>query len=240
MDQHGPLRLLAVESATAHLSVALLGEEGGLVERALEEPGHHAEHLLGLVDALLAEAGCRLLDVTAFAISIGPGSFTSLRVGLASVKGLAVGTAVPVVAVPTLEALAFGARVPGDARPLVPLLDARRGEMYAGVFEPDAGGLRTVVADGLFAPEELAPRLPAGCRLVGEGVRVFGEALRALAGEAVVSQLEPRSASAADVARLALPRLRRGEIAGPDLAPRYVRRAEAEAKRTRIAVEDPA
>lgn len=246
MDQHGALTgplVLAVESATSRLSVALLQGETLLAEAASGDAGHHAEQILPLVDAVLVEAGRRASDPEAFAISIGPGSFTSLRVGLATVKGLAFGTGRPIVAVPTLEALAFGTLASGGPLPRAAVLDARRGEAYAAVFEVSEGRLTRLVADGLFSPAELAAVLPERCLVVGEGAAIFGAELRSLAGVGVElpacldpDALAPRAES---VARLALGRLRSKQVADPFLAPRYVRRAEAEATRTNQAVEDP-
>jgi tRNA threonylcarbamoyladenosine biosynthesis protein TsaB len=237
--------VLAVESATAQLSVALLGNGEVLCERSPEAPGQHAELILPLIDSVLCDSGVAIGDPTAFAVSIGPGSFTSLRVGLATVKGLAFGSKRPLVAVPTLEALAFGAMRAEDSLPIVTLLDARRGEAYGAIFEPEPErlGVQRLTPDGLFTPAELALQLPEACHLVGEGALLFGEELRSLAGPGVLLPAPGDPAAgpprASSVARLAVVRLRRNEVAATDLAPRYVRRAEAEAKRTARAVEDP-
>ncbi len=232
--------LLAIESATSRLSVALLRGDGTPIERAADESsgrntGHHAERILPLIEALFDAAGCDAEAPTALAVSIGPGSFTSLRVGLATAKGLAFATDRPVIPVPTLEALAFGARIAGDERPLAAILDARRGEVYAAIFRPQEGGLHCLQPDGLFSPEELAARLPMGCRLVGEGAHLLASLVPAPDEDPCTRW--PRAAS---VARLARARLSIGDLgAESDLAPRYVRRAEAEAKRTASAVEEP-
>lgn len=246
MDQHGALSaplLLAVESATSTLSVALFRGKTLLAEGSPDGVGHHAERILPLIEAVLEEGGCRVSDLEAFAVSIGPGSFTSLRVGLATVKGLAFGSARPIVAVPTLEALAFGSLSQGGSTPRVPLLDARRGQAYAAIFDAKEGALARRIPDGLFSPAELAPLLPECCLLLGEGARLFGDELRGLAGDGVElpRSLEPDALApgAESVGRLALVRLRAGHVSEAHLAPRYVRRAEAEATRTNRAVEDP-
>ena len=243
MDRYGALSdplVLAVESATSRLAVALLRGETLLLERSPQEPGHHAEQILPLVDTVLEEAGMRVADLDAFAVSIGPGSFTTLRVGLASVKGLAFGSGRPVIAVPTLEALAFGTLASGSSLPRVPLLDARRGEAYAAVFAVEGGELVPLVADGLFSLPELAAVLPGRCLLAGEGAALFGEELQALADVELPVSLDPvdLAPSAESVARRAVCRLRSGVVADAFLAPRYIRRAEAEVTRTKQAVED--
>lgn len=201
------------------------------VEAAAGRSG--AESLLPGVDAVLREASVSLDDVEAFAVSIGPGSFTGLRVGVATVKGLCFGTGRLVAAVPTLAALSAG--VEADDVPVVALLDAQRGEVYAALFR--AGGPDGLPQEGepdlgVYTPDDLAVRLPERCHLVGEGLGVCGERLRALGGAGVVVG-EPRAARAADVGRLGRRMLAGGAgMAAADLVPRYVRRAQAEVDRT--------
>ena len=226
--------LLAIESATLRLSVALRRADGRLLERASEAQGQHAEQILPMIDALLADAECSLAELGAVAVSIGPGSFTSLRVGLATAKGLVFARPCPVVPVPTLEALAWGARLREDDRPIAAVLDARRGELYAAVFEPVGEGLQTKLADGLFTPEELGPQLPEGCRVVGEGASLLAAEYPGPM-ESEEATRWPRASSVAELGQL---RLLAGSTAAMDLAPRYVRRAEAEATRMSSAVED--
>ena len=228
--------LLALETATAPGSVALLC--GGEVarERTLPAGAATAETLLPAIDAVLAEAGVSLAAIRGFAISIGPGSFTGLRIGVATLKGLAFGAPQPVAAVPTLAALALRAE-PG-AGPVVALLDARRGEVYAagyresGRLEPD------VLPEGLYTPAALAAQLPPVCRLVGDGVAVCREALRRRPGPGALPAAAAASPRAADVGRLARVIFAAGAAHAPaDLVPRYLRRAQAEVTRTGHATE---
>jgi len=192
-----------------------------------------AESLLPGIDAVLREASLALGDIEGFAVSIGPGSFTGLRVGLATVKGLCFGNERPVAAVPTLAALGAGAA--DDGLPVVGLLDAQRGEVYAALFRfpgPEALPEEGEPALGVYTPDALAARLPERCHLVGEGLGVCGERLRELGGPGVVLGA-PRAARAFDVGRLGRRMLARGEgMAAADLVPRYVRRAQAEVDRT--------
>jgi len=265
----GPaLRLLAIESATSVLSVALLRGEQFLEARSEDAGMRHSERLLPMIDELLSEAGCGPADIGAFGVSIGPGSFTSLRVGLATVKGLAFSGDVPAIGVPTLSAIAWGALRSGvlqaaakaEAPPteiVVAMLDARRGEVYAGGIEVPATPLPAegdpgrvapapelvaAVPDGLHAPDELGALIAEsgrGAVLVGEGAALFGEVVvAAAAGLAWVAPPEFGRPSASAVGELAAAALRRGERGTADeLIPRYVRRAEAEATRLGRAVE---
>jgi tRNA threonylcarbamoyladenosine biosynthesis protein TsaB len=223
--------LLAIESAVAP-GVALLRGEEVLAQRACSHPA--AETLLPAIAALLAEREMSVGDVAAFAISIGPGSFTGLRVGLATLKGLAFGTTRKAVAVPTLAALAQEA--PAGEGPVVAALDARRGEIYAAAFE-ETGAALAWLPEGVYRASALCAALRAPCRVVGDGAALVADAVRAARGHAV--SLHPECApSAASVGRLGVRALAAGAGVDPaSLVPRYVRRAEAEVRRTGERVE---
>ena len=186
---------------------------------------------------MLRQAQLGPAAIEAFAVSIGPGSFTGLRVGVATIKGLAFDTQKPVVAVPTLAALALAALSSVAARgvPVVGLLDARRDEVYAAgweLHEPD-GRLRPArPLEGVYTAQALASALPARALLVGEGVAVCGQRARELAGPGV--ELGPtREPHAREVGLLGQRALSEGAyLSAAELVPRYVRRAEAEVKRT--------
>lgn len=233
----GPL--LALETATGRGSVALW-TEAGLVEQRLPESAATAESLLPAIDRLLGAAGLRVGDVARYAVSIGPGSFTGLRIGVATLKGLAFGAAVPIAAVPTLAALALRA-APGEG-PVIALLDARRDELYAAGYRApgvtDPGIAPDALPEGLYAAAELSGRLPARFRLVGDAGALGCAALRAALGPGAVLQQPALSARAADVARLGALLLAHGDVRdAASLVPRYVRRAQAEALRTGLATE---
>jgi tRNA threonylcarbamoyladenosine biosynthesis protein TsaB len=222
--------VLAVEPATPALSVALLRGED-LVDEISAAAGPAAETLLPVVDRLLDRAGVALGELEAIAISIGPGSFTSLRVGIATVKGLAFESDLPIAPVSTLAALARAAD-PTD-RLVVPMLDARRGEVYAAAY---AGTARreVVLPEGVYTPEALCAKIRPPCVLVGEGAALCGEAIAAVLGEGVALQPPPEgNACARHVGVVGVEQLARGSwVSAAQLAPHYLRRAEAEVKRT--------
>lgn len=230
--------ILALETATLATSVALLRGEALVAEWTHVDARPHSERLLPAIDALLARAGVALGAVEAFAVSAGPGSFTGLRIGIATVKGLAFGGDRPVAAVPTLAALALGA---ADGRsPVAALLDARRGEVYAALYAPDGAPL---APEAVLTPEALAERLPPGTRLVaGEGSGEAAAAVAARLGEKAHVLPAPHGvARAYAVGVLGARALARGEgVPAARLVPRYVRRAEAEVRRTGARFEDPA
>jgi tRNA threonylcarbamoyladenosine biosynthesis protein TsaB len=227
--------LLALETATSALSVALL-RGGDLLDEESAAPGPAAETLLPAIDSLLSRAGVTVTDLEAFAVSIGPGSFTSLRVGIATAKGLAFGRDCRVAPVSTLAALARAAD-PGGAM-VVPMLDARRGEVYAAAYSGDLSAgdpsPQLILEAGVYLPEELCPRLKSPCVLVGEGAALVGEAIRAQLGEGARLLLPPAGVPQARwVGALGAAQLARGDsVSAAALTPHYLRRAEAEVKRT--------
>lgn len=232
--------LLAIETATRVCSVALA--RGGEVLRvhANSDARLHSERLLPMIDALLGEAGVKLAEVEAFAISIGPGSFTGLRIGLATVKAFALADGRPVAAVSTLAALCAGAE---DARaaagPVAALLDARRGAYYAACVSRAGLARGDVLADCVLTPRDLSTKLPNGARVVvGEGAHEGAEQLTALRPDLALLALPDLGASAASVARLGAQLLAEGAARdAAELVPFYLRRAEAEARRTGLAFE---
>jgi tRNA threonylcarbamoyladenosine biosynthesis protein TsaB len=201
-----------------------------LADGTQRESRAHVASLPRLVARVLADAGLTLDDVEAVAVSIGPGSFTGLRIGLGFAKGLVLASGVPLAAVPTLEALAWVA----DAEPgqtICAALDARKHEVYAALFDATSAGPRRRTADLALAPEALAARLTAPCVLVGDAAEEYREALAHAATVRPFATHHPRGSV---IARLGWERLAAGERAeaGP-LEPVYVRPPDAELPRAR-------
>ncbi len=125
--------ILAIDSATPVAGVALLNGEKLLKEEFSNYKKTHSETLMVMVDRVLKECECTIQQVDAFAVTIGPGSFTGLRIGLAAVKGLSLATGKPVAGVSTLDTLAHN--LCGSDALICPLLDARRQEVYCGFYD---------------------------------------------------------------------------------------------------------
>jgi tRNA threonylcarbamoyladenosine biosynthesis protein TsaB len=219
------MKILALDTSTLTAQVAVW-DERVLAERA-RPVSTHSETLLSLVDECLREAGLRASDLDAIACGAGPGSFTGLRIGLASAKGLCFALSRPLLLVSSLEALA--ARAPDGL--VCATLDAYKQEVYAALFRV-AGGCAAVDEKGerVLPPATLAAELSeraAGepIAIVGSGVRRYRELL--VPGVRLLDDEEGPRAS--DVARLAAQKIYRGET--DDLArsaPRYIRPSEAE------------
>ena len=159
------MNLLALETATAVCGVALLRDGALVAERWIEERYVAAERIFGFIDEVLQDGGVLPAALSGVAVSIGPGSFTGLRIGLSVAKGLHAATGMAVIPVPTLEALA-GAAAPGaraeGAAMILAALDARRDEVYCQLFEREGDHVRAVWDVEDLSVEEMLRRLPAG------------------------------------------------------------------------------
>ena len=151
------MRVLAVETSTLSGGAALLDGERVVGEYTLDVRITHSERLMAAIDQLLTDAGWTARDLEGIAVTVGPGSFTGLRVGLSTVKGLALALSIPVAAVPTLDAMA--AMLPFAALPVCPVLDARKREVYASLYRWDGLGMRRHWEYLAIAPDDLARRL---------------------------------------------------------------------------------
>jgi len=216
--------VLAVETSTLAGGAAIVDDTRVVGQYLLDVSVTHSERLLVAIDRLLEDAGWVPRDLEGLAVAVGPGSFTGLRVGLSTVKGLALALSLPVAAVPTLDAMA--ATLPFAALPVCPVLDARKGEVYASLYRWDGAEMRREWDYLALPPAELARRLV-------EPVILLGDAAPSI--EAPPARLAPRThraPSPACVAVLGQARLRAGETVEPVvLVPIYLRPSEAELKR---------
>ena len=223
------MRILAIDTATWNCSVALVRDGVVLAERAERTSSNHAGTLPRLVGETLAAAGARLERDDAIAVTIGPGSFTGLRIALSFAKGLAFAGGYRLVGVPTLDALAVVA--PAAPGRLCAVLDARKREVYAALYEREGDRLARCGEPRAIAAERLALAIGGPCTFIGDAVEAYGDVFRRVLGAGAVllpSASHPPSATA--VARLAAARLG-ASAAGDDvvaLAPTYVRPPEAE------------
>jgi tRNA threonylcarbamoyladenosine biosynthesis protein TsaB len=215
------MKVLALDTATEACSVALL-TDAGLVGICREVGRGHAEQILDMIDAVLAEAGVALGALDGIAAGVGPGAFTGVRIGVSVAQGLAFGASLPVVAVTTLEALALQA-LRGGAQRVLACLDARMGEVYWGGFRADAErGLIALGASAVGRAESVEPPA-APFQGIGRGYAAYG-ALRMLAGLNLPAGACESLPDATDMARLGAIRFRAGEGRDPaGLTPVYLR-----------------
>jgi len=195
------MRILAIETATEACSVAL-SVDGAIIERFELAPRRHAELVLPMADALLAQAGIGKRQLDAIAVGRGPGAFTGIRLAIAIAQGLALALDRPVVPVSTLAVLAMGARDAG--LPMLALLDARMGAVYGGQFVPDRDGLVSAIADEqVRSPADVdAPDADAFVA-IGSGYAAYAAILDARFGAAMRAAHPQAMPHAADLVRLA-------------------------------------
>jgi len=217
--------LLALDTATDKGSLALLEEERLLGELPVETPGSFLVHLLPGLDTLLAQTGRRLQEVEAICVSQGPGNFTGLRLGLATAQGLGLALGCPLVPVPTLEVLA--APFAGESCPVAALVDAKRQEVYVGLFDCRGEFPEPLGEPERLAAADLAARLTPPVLVTGPGLTPYEDLLTAhLSPEVRLAPPHQRYPQAAQVGRLGRRRLARGmSVAPPQLTPLYLRPA---------------
>ena len=190
-------RFLLIETSTSLCSVALA--EDGRITAAREsgEPRAHAALTAPFVQQVLAERGLRAADLDAVCVSAGPGSYTGLRVGVSTAKGVCFAAGVPLLSVGTLDVLVAQAAadglLPADCRYVIPMIDARRMEVYTAVFTPDGRRLTEVEPRVIDAESFRQERAEGPVLFIGDGAGKCGEAL---AGpDAHFVQVCPRAAA---------------------------------------------
>jgi tRNA threonylcarbamoyladenosine biosynthesis protein TsaB len=210
--------ILALDTSTRMASVAVCDDTGARVEVARETRG---ADLLLLVDEACRQADLTAASFDAIAIGSGPGSFTGLRIGMATAKGIAYAARRPLWVVSSLAALANGSSAQGV---VVAVLDARRGELFAGAFRRDERGVIALGDERVLAPDALPAFAETMSR--SEEVRFIGDAATAHPELAALPGEWSRTPRAQDVARLVLAGERHDVLA--TAVPIYVRRADAE------------
>jgi tRNA threonylcarbamoyladenosine biosynthesis protein TsaB len=226
------MKILAIDTSTRVGSIAVV--EGPLLkaQNILNIRATHNQRLLPGIDRILTDGGWSLDDLDGFAVSLGPGSFTGLRIGLSIVKGLAWATGKPLAGVPSLDALA--ANVSLVPHKICPILDARKGEIYTAFYRQGDEGIPQKLSSYMaIKPADLVALISETTVFLGDGLLSYGDYLKSELGNRLV--LAPPHLSvihASSVAWLGWHRLRSGQ--SEDLSsctPLYVRPSEAELNR---------
>ena len=213
------MRVLAVDTTTPRGSLAVVSADTVEAEVRVTTTDGHSRWLVSAVDLALGGLGLEPRDLDGFAVTVGPGSFTGLRVGMSSVQGLALATGRPCLGLPSLDVLAASAV--GQATSIVALVDAARGEVFGGVY--DGGGrLRGDRRVGRVA--DLVQGVDEEAAFVGDGALRYRAEIEALVVGAVFPEVDLFLAG--DLGRQAVEPLRAGKGGPPgDLRPLYLRAA---------------
>lgn len=236
------MKILGIESAALTASVALVTDGILTAEYTVTDKKTHSQTLLPMLDELKRSLGLELGTLDAIAISAGPGSFTGLRIGAATAKGLGLALQKPLVAVSTLEALAYN--LAGSERLLCPVMDARRSQVYNGLYRRKATEdgdfssgslLETVAAPRAVSAEALVEELNArgeAVIFVGDGVPVLSRLAATLTVPYAVAAPNNSRARAASVAALGEIYAAAGKtVSAEAFAPEYLRKSQAERER---------
>lgn len=217
------MKILSFESSAVSASVALT-DGVRLIAQSFQNCGlTHSRTLLPMAESLLAGCGHDLQDVDAFAVAAGPGSFTGLRIGVATVKGLAYPSGKPCAGVSTLEAMARG--LEGLSGPVCCVMDARGSQVYNALFCWKNGVLERLCEDRAIRLEELAAEIGESTQiLVGDGANLCYTKLTTTCPGLRLAPPHLRYPSAYGVAMAALPRLESGQgVCAQDLDAQYLR-----------------
>ena len=221
--------ILAVDTTTPCGSVALLDDLKLRFEMNSESPLTHSERLLPSVDYILKSEGRTVSDLDGFAVAVGPGSFTGIRIGLSLIKSFAFSSGKPVAPVSALEAMALKLSHP-HSRLLCPMLDARKGEIYAALFESKKGDLLELVPQGVYKPDQFLTLLPRHriISFIGSGVEVYRDKIFDYLKDK--SRFSQRTCFIAyEVGRLGFQILKDGKgVSSQEVQPLYFRKSQAE------------
>lgn len=224
------MKLLTVDTSTSTCSVALTIGGSLVAESLLDSERTLSERLLASIDTILRDAGLLLADLDGFGVALGPGSFTGVRIGVSTVKGLALATGKPVAGFSSLAMLALN--LPVNSLPVCTLFDARKKEVYAGLYR--CGSLpEPLHADCVMAPERFLDLVDGPALFVGNGALRYHELIvETLGDRAVFAPAHCHQPRAAAGAVLALEAFRSGALTPlPFLNPTYIRPSEAELSR---------
>ena len=211
--------------------MGLIEDNKLISEYLLNIPVTHSERLLGAIEFVLREARCSVEEIEGWAIALGPGSFTGLRIGVSTVKGLAFATGKPVAGISTLDIIA--SQVAPTSYLICPILDARKKEVYTAFYRYREGrSLGRQSEYQAISPENLVGRINERTIFVGDGVRTYGDfLLNCLPFFAILPSAPFHVSHGSMVAKLGMDLLRKGEYLSLwAFSPLYVRPSEAEMK----------
>ncbi|MGD2270071.1 MAG: tRNA (adenosine(37)-N6)-threonylcarbamoyltransferase complex dimerization subunit type 1 TsaB [Desulfobacterales bacterium] len=222
------MKILAVDTAAKSCSIAIVDDEALLAELSLVRNQTHSKHLMEMIKRTSILSGIAISAMDGFAVTRGPGSFTGLRIGLSTVKGLAAASGKPVVGVSSLKVLALQSCP--SAGIICPIIDARRKEIYTACFRYIDGQLNQLGPERVGPLRHVLNDLDEPCTFVGNGAILYREVIRETMGE--FAQFAPASQSIIRGATVAFLSMRRFQNADVDdaasLTPIYIRQSDAE------------
>jgi len=221
------VKLLGVDASLKSLSVCVIENEDLLSEITLNTGQTHSKHLLKIIDLSIASAGIAIKDIDGFAVAIGPGSFTGLRIGLSVVKGLAAALQKPAAGISCFDALAYQA---GVSDMICALLDARKSEVYCSIYRKKI----RVGDESVSAPEQAISGIAEPCMFIGSGALLYKDLIiQKLGNLALFAPLPDNIIRASSVAYLGLEMFLKNQAQpAENLIPHYIRKPDIKPKPT--------
>lgn len=232
------MKILAIETSTYSGSIAVVSEDSILGEYYFNAGPAHAEKLVPSIDWLLSELNMEKSDLTGVAVSSGPGSFTSLRVGISTAKAICYTLGIPLVGVSSLKVLAMN--LPFAHFNICPVIDARKGEVFTALFRSVNGEIERLTEDMVISPEKLADIIKDNTIFVGDGALLYRDYLEDnLVDGIMFSPFNLNAPKASNVALAEIYKFKEGLDSDDihnqvmNMAPHYLRKSEAEISKQR-------
>lgn len=228
------MKLLAIDSSGLVASVAIVSEETVIAEYTVNYKKTHSQTLLPMLDEIVKMLGMDLSEVDGIAVSAGPGSFTGLRIGSATAKGLGLALDKPIISIPTLEGLAYN--LLGTHAMICPMMDARRNQVYTGLYEFDQDKLITISEQKAIAIEEIIDtvnEIGKSVMYLGDGTSMYDSIIKDMTKvDYSFAPIHMNRQRAASIGALGFVYLKEGKIeTAADHSPIYLRVSQAERER---------
>ena len=230
------MKILAADTATRSCSVALIDNSNLLCEQTLISGQTHSRHLMEMIKKGLDLAGLKMNDIDGFAVTKGPGTFTGLRIGISSIKGLATASGKPVAGISSLAALAAQSSFSGH---VCTMIDARRGEVYSARYSVSASGFNCSIvkqesAETVMTPEQTVSDIDGHALFIGNGAFLYQQKIKGILGRlAIFPSFLQNTIQASTIARLGMEQLQKKYSTEPHpLVPSYIRASDAEKMRS--------
>ena len=221
------MKVLSVDTSSISLSVALIEKKSLVTEITLNNGETHSKHLMGIIDKVLTLSGLTISDLDGFAITLGPGSFTGQRIGLSSIKGLALATGKPIVGVSSLKALAIQAGI--SPYLICPMIDARKKEVYFSLYKFEGEFLKNRLKETVSSVKKAMGDIQEETLFVGNGALFYKEFIKSNLGSLAHFAHEGQNhIRASTVAFISSRRFEKFDYNDINLiAPRYIRESDA-------------
>ena len=222
------MKILAVDTSTTSCSVAVVDKDLLLAEMTIDREQTHSKHLMDMIHTVIEFSGLAVADLDGLAVTKGPGTFTGLRIGISTIKGLAMASGKPVVGISSLDALAE--QFACSAYFICVLLDARKGEVYFSGYRFEDGVLKKEIDEGVLPPRQAVCDIKEPSLLVGNGAWLYQDTLvETMGGMAFFAWPFQNTIRASTVARLSMSRFEKIETDDvATLVPQYIRKPDAE------------